>query len=147
MMSDDRLLLERFERIMACDVGIHVAAEPGSEEQAQAAIDACVTWLRDVETALTRFDATSELSRLNAASGTWHHASEMLMAVTEHSIAAARASGGLFDPTMLPALEALGYDRDFASFAHGEVPAGAAAGALAPTGRAWARIALDRTRR
>lgn len=147
MTSDDRLLMERFERIMACDVGIHVAVEPGREEQARTAIDACLAWFRDVETALTRFDATSELSRLNAASGTWHQASEMLMTVTERSIAAARSSGGLFDPTTLPALEALGYDRDFASFAHEEVPAGTAGRTPAPMRRAWARIALDRTRR
>ncbi len=146
MTSDDRLLVERFERIMACDVGIHVAVEPGSEQRARAAVDACVTWLRDVETALTRFDATSELSRLNAAGGTWHQASEMLMAVTERSIAAARSSGGLFDPTTLPTLEAFGYNRDFASFAHAEASVDVDASVPAPTSRAWQRIALDRTR-
>jgi FAD:protein FMN transferase len=147
MTSDDWLLVERGERIMGCDIGMHVAVESEREEQARSAIDACLAWLHEVDAALTRFDAASELSQLNAASGAWHPVSEMLFAVTEQSIAAARASGGLFDPTTLPMLEALGYDRDFASFAHGEVPSGGDAGAPAsPTG-AWRRIALNRARR
>jgi thiamine biosynthesis lipoprotein len=145
--TTDRSLLERRERIMACEVSIHVATEPEGEEQACAAIDDCVTWLREVEAALTRFDAASELSRLNAASGTWRPVSELLMAVTEQSVAAARASGGLFDPTTLPMLEAAGYDRDFASFAHGDVSSGTDGGAPTPTCGAWEDIALDRARR
>jgi thiamine biosynthesis lipoprotein len=45
----------------------------------------------------------------------------MLFEVVEASLAAARDTHGLFDPALLPVLEHLGYDRDFASLAHREV--------------------------
>jgi thiamine biosynthesis lipoprotein len=67
----------------------------------------------------TRFDPDSELSRLNRAAGTPFVVSELLLRVLTTARQAARATDGLFDPTLLGPLEAIGYDRDFASIADG----------------------------
>lgn len=68
---------------------------------------------RRVEGILSRFKPTSELSYVNTHPGQWIEISPIFWDVLEASIALARATGGLFDPTLLAALEASGYDRDF----------------------------------
>jgi thiamine biosynthesis lipoprotein len=64
-----------------------------------------------VEARFSRFRADSELSRLNHASGAEVHVSLELCELIELSMTAAEYSGGLFDPAILDALEAAGYDR------------------------------------
>jgi thiamine biosynthesis lipoprotein len=71
------------------------------------------TWLTHVESALTRFDPASELSRLNAAAGASFPASKLLYQVLGEALRAAGRSGGLFDPTVLRAVEASGYAISF----------------------------------
>lgn len=65
------------------------------------------------ERTFSRFRAGSELSRLNAAAGSPVPVSDLLYVAVDAAIAAAIRTGGLFDPTVLPSLTALGYDRDF----------------------------------
>jgi thiamine biosynthesis lipoprotein len=65
------------------------------------------------EKRLSRFDPQSELSRLNAATGEAFQASPILLDALEVALMAAEASGGLYDPTVLAALESAGYDRSF----------------------------------
>ena len=67
--------------------------------------------------ALTRFDASSELSALNARAGQTVTASDTLLRAIEAALWAARASDGLVDATVLDALEHAGYagSRDGAS--------------------------------
>lgn len=65
------------------------------------------------ERTFSRFRPDSELSRLNAAAGTPVAVSPRLYGAVAAALAGSRDSGGLFDPTVLPALVALGYDRDF----------------------------------
>jgi thiamine biosynthesis lipoprotein len=148
--SPERTLVERSERIMASQIGVHVAAPPGTRAQARAesAIEACMTWFREVDQRLSRFAEESELSRLNAAAGTWRRVSRTLFTAVEESVAAAEASGGLYDPALLPVLEALGYDRDFKRFGYGDV---AVESSDVPTATAsagaWRRIELDRAQR
>ncbi len=108
------LLVEASERIMATNVSIHLAVPLAQEQAARSALLACMEWMREVERRLTRFDARSELCQLNAAADRWQPTSAMLFTVAREAVAAAEKSGGLFDPTLLPQLEALGYDRDFA---------------------------------
>ena len=67
----------------------------------------------EVEAALSRFRQDSELSRLNRSSGCPFRASPLLQSVLRGALEAARQSGGLFDPTVLNALEAAGYTRSF----------------------------------
>lgn len=64
------------------------------------------------EKRLSRFNPQSELSRLNAA-GEVFQASPILLDTLEAALLAAEATGGLYDPTTLPALERAGYDRSF----------------------------------
>ncbi len=89
----------------------------------------------------TRFDPNSELSRLNATSGRRHHVSELLFNVLVVARQAAEATDGLFDPTLLPSLEAIGYDRDFDALAHG-VPGRPQDQTLPATG-GWRAVDLD----
>ena len=60
-----------------------------------------------------RFRTDSEISRLNAHRGVEFALSETLELALDAAIRAAEATDGLCDPTVLPALLALGYDRDY----------------------------------
>jgi thiamine biosynthesis lipoprotein len=98
---------------------------------ARAALNAVPAWFAGWERALSRFDPQSELSALNRKTGQWVRLSPVLGSVIRAALQAARTSDGLVTPTMLPALEAVGYDRDFsridkASADNAEVPPGVA---------------------
>jgi len=67
----------------------------------------------EVETALSRFSMTNELSRLNQSGGIPFIASQHLFTVVSAAKAAANFTGGIYDPTILPDLLAAGYDRSF----------------------------------
>ena len=61
----------------------------------------------------SRFRGDSELSRVNAAAGSTTLVSEPFAELLRFSLRQAAGSGGLFDPTVLAAVRAAGYDRDF----------------------------------
>lgn len=61
----------------------------------------------------TRFDAASELSALNASAGRPFSASPDLYEVVEWAMVFAGMTDGLFNPAIIGALEAAGYDRTF----------------------------------
>jgi FAD:protein FMN transferase len=61
----------------------------------------------------SRFRSDSELSRMNGSAGRWVRISRALEGHVRAALEAASSTGGLFDPTVLPALVAAGYDRDF----------------------------------
>jgi thiamine biosynthesis lipoprotein len=65
------------------------------------------------EQALSRFISDSELSRLNATTGTPVAVSDLLYNVLAIALTAARATEGVYDPAMLEQLEKIGYDRTF----------------------------------
>lgn len=65
------------------------------------------------EEAFSRFRTTSELSRLNRANGQTISVSPLFLRVLLDAMEGVRQSHGRFDPAMLPALEAAGYDRSF----------------------------------
>jgi thiamine biosynthesis lipoprotein len=79
------------------------------------------------EDRFSRFRETSELTRLNRRAGRWVDVSPRFEELVRLAIVHAGATGGLFDPTVLDAIIAAGYDRDF-----DEVLAGAR-GALHPS--------------
>ncbi len=93
---------------------IRLIAAPGSDpvivERAERAIQR-VFAREDVR--FSRFRPNSELCRVNASAGRWTRVSRPFAALTASSLRAARETNGLFDPTVLPALLAAGYDRDF----------------------------------
>jgi thiamine biosynthesis lipoprotein len=66
------------------------------------------------EGVFSRFLAGSELSRVNRTKAPALVVSEQFARTLERALDAARATGGLVDPTLGEAIEAAGYDRDFA---------------------------------
>jgi thiamine biosynthesis lipoprotein len=65
------------------------------------------------EARFSRFRPESELCRVNERAGSWVVVSRPFASLTRVALRAAEETGGLFDPTVLPALRAAGYDRDF----------------------------------
>jgi thiamine biosynthesis lipoprotein len=62
---------------------------------------------------MTRFKASSELCQLNASAGHPRRVSSLLFDIVETAVWAASATQGIFDPTLLRLMEAIGYDRSF----------------------------------
>ena len=110
-----------------------------SEQATQSVADLFATW----EQALSRFRPDSELSRLNAQVGQPVVVSPLLLRVLTAALDAAEATQGIYDPTLLRQLIALGYDRSFDTLS-GSVPA---TSTLVVGGGAWRGIQIDRGKR
>ncbi len=65
------------------------------------------------EKIMTRFRSSSELSQLNARPEQWVQLSDTLWTVINRTIQLATQLDGLFDPTILEALEEVGYRQPF----------------------------------
>jgi thiamine biosynthesis lipoprotein len=100
-------------RAMGTTCELVVAAADEHEPQAQRALAAGRAEVENCERVLTRFDPTSDLSRLNAAAGSWVDVDRRLTAALRAAVDERRATGGRFDPTILAPLVAAGYDRTF----------------------------------
>ncbi len=109
------------------------------ERRAREATHAVEGLFSEWERALSRFRPESELSRLNARAGTAVTVGRILFAAVEAALEAARATGGLFDPTLRHELVRLGYDRSFEEIGDAPAPAGRPRG-----GGAWRTIVVDR---
>jgi thiamine biosynthesis lipoprotein len=83
------------------------------ESQMDDAVQRLWYWLDAFDTSCNRFREDSELSRLNESRGTTTPISPTLELALGAALRAAAVTGDLVDPTVLPALLALGYDRDF----------------------------------
>lgn len=92
---------------MGTDVHVLVVDErPGALEQARRRIEG-------LERRWSRFIPDSEISRANAAAGEPILVSSETLLLVRRAIDGWRATGGMFDPTVLRALTAAGYDRTF----------------------------------
>jgi FAD:protein FMN transferase len=100
-------------RAMGTDCVIAVTPTRGEEELARQALDAGVGEVAACEHVLSRFDAASDLSKLNRAGGEWVTVDRRLVGALGAALRARATTGGRFDPTILPALMAAGYDRTF----------------------------------
>ena len=106
----DRKVRTSSFRAMNTDITILAPDDaPHFEETVETARETFAT----VENCLSRFRPESELCALNRSNGTPFTASPLLFRVVKLALDAARATGGAFDPTILPALESAGYDRSF----------------------------------
>ncbi|HWI63980.1 MAG TPA: FAD:protein FMN transferase [Symbiobacteriaceae bacterium] len=92
-------------------------------------------WFAEVEATLSRFDPASPLCRLNGLPGRWVVVPDLLWRAVGAALHAAAATDGAFDPTVLGALEAAGYNQ---SFELGPGPLSPAR----PAGR-WREVKLD----
>ncbi|MDO8672668.1 MAG: FAD:protein FMN transferase [Dehalococcoidia bacterium] len=100
-------------------------------------------WFSLWEQRLSRFRQDSELSRLNRSAGRPTRVSHVLWQVIQAALRSALDSGGLVDPTLLPALEAAGYDRNFADMA----PISTSKAVLAPKDdNNWQSIICNKSR-
>jgi thiamine biosynthesis lipoprotein len=93
-----------------------------------------------IDLAASRFRPDSEVSRLNAAKGSPVPASPLFLDAIDAALQAARLTNGLVDPTVGRALEAIGYDRDFAEV---DKTGGAIRIQLRPV-PGWSQVRLDR---
>ena len=111
-MIGARLLRERFHAMgTECEVaatvaGLDVARARRALTTGHAEVDSC-------ERVLSRFDERSDLSRLNRAAGAWCAIDERLLEALRVALRAREETGGRFDPTILAALAAAGYDHSF----------------------------------
>jgi thiamine biosynthesis lipoprotein len=101
---------ERRFRAMGTTAHVVVVGPTASRD-----LDAAVHRLAALERRWSRFLPDSEISRLNAAGGKATLVSADTYRVIDLAVQAWQATGGCFDPTVLPALRARGYDRPFAA--------------------------------
>jgi thiamine biosynthesis lipoprotein len=94
----------------AMNTDIVLAAE-GKLEQLAPGFEKTKQFIIDSERRFTRFSEDSELSQLNRASGTWFRASPDLLTVILLAQNYVEQTQGLFDPSILPDLRQIGYDR------------------------------------
>lgn len=126
--------------MMGADMSIHLAVPLQQISVANRVIHESFLWLTEVEARLTRFNASSELMRLNHHAGKPFDASPILLDCLSVALDAAARTNGLFDPALLPHLEAAGYDRDFNEIAHHDI--GLVERIIPDTGR-WREVQLD----
>jgi thiamine biosynthesis lipoprotein len=99
--------------------------------------------LAEVDRTCSRFRDDSDLTRVNAAPGTWVGVDPLLAAAVGVALDAAAASDGLVDPLLGRPLVQLGYDRDFALLAtRADVPALTPAPEPRQPG-AWRQVEVD----
>jgi thiamine biosynthesis lipoprotein len=98
-------------RTMGTDVGLWLWH--ADEQTARRALSQTEHFFAQTEARLSRFLPDSELSRLNRAKGRPFAASPLLFELVEAALAWRGRTGGIFDPTILQALIAYGYDRSF----------------------------------
>jgi thiamine biosynthesis lipoprotein len=95
-------------RAMNSDV---VLAAEGTHESIARGFDQAQALIRALEARLTRFSDTSELAQLNRSAGSRFGASHELYTLVRQAYDFVNETDGLFDPTILDALENAGYDR------------------------------------
>jgi thiamine biosynthesis lipoprotein len=100
------------------------------------------TVMETLEQTFSRFRADSELAYVESCAGQPTRCSPLFVELLQLALWAAASTDGWFDPTVRDALEAAGYDRDFAAvLTDGPAPARPAL----PAGR-WRAIRVDAER-
>lgn len=91
-----------------------LACLEGDSKRARRLLSQVPGWFEGWEACLSRFRPESELNLLNQQAGQWVKVSPVLWDVLEAARKAEWLSDGLVTPALQGALEAQGYDRDFA---------------------------------
>ena len=94
-------------------MGCHVSIQLESDERGGDILRDLPEKFAGIEAVLTRFTPHSELMRFNAYAGEWVRVSDLLFANIRAAKQAALLTDGLYNPLILPALAANGYDRSF----------------------------------
>ncbi|GBD10768.1 FAD:protein FMN transferase [bacterium HR23] len=115
MRTDQRYQEGQFtvSRFRAMGCACQIVGVTGDDPEASVRLASAEALVRVVEKTLSRFDPESELSRLNNRAGQWVQVSPLLWSALDHALSSARATHGIYDPTVLGALKAWGYNRSF----------------------------------
>jgi thiamine biosynthesis lipoprotein len=106
--------LSRIEwRAVGTSCSAAVTTPPGDDDCARVALTAAQDEVEACEAELSRFRPESDLSRLNAGAGSWVPVGRRLLDALGLALRAREDTSGRFDPTILPALVAAGYDKSF----------------------------------
>ena len=100
-----------FFRAMGTDVGLWLWHQ--DEQLARQALAETEQFFAQTEARLSRFQPNSELSQLNGAAGQPFAASGLLFELVDAALTWRNRTDGIFDPAVLNALIAHGYDRSF----------------------------------
>jgi len=101
-----------YDEFQAMNTIIQVAME-GEPDLTGEGFEIARQFVADSEQRFSRFRKDSELTALNNSSGSWFEASSNLFELVQESLELYSLTDGLFDPSILPALIAAGYDRSF----------------------------------
>ena len=100
-------------RAMGTACTLSITARGADSRRAVRALAAGRMEVEACENTLSRFDPASDLSRLNRAAGDWVDVDSRLASALRLAVRGRELTHGRFDPTILPALVAAGYDRTF----------------------------------
>ncbi len=110
-------------RIRWQSLGTYVHLCVASADKAAAAERQARGLLAVVDRACSRFRADSELSRVNAAAGSWVRTEPVLVAATVAAVEAAEHTEGIVHPLLGHVMVGLGYDRTFTALQPGRAMA------------------------
>jgi thiamine biosynthesis lipoprotein len=96
----------------AMNTTIQVAAE-GSRDDLDPGFQRVRQFIAECEARFSRFREDSELCQLNHSAGSWFQASVGMFDLMQEVLKLYQLTGGLFDPSVLKALQQAGYDRSF----------------------------------
>jgi thiamine biosynthesis lipoprotein len=114
VLADDKSALALCEhRFRAMNTDIRIFAMAAEAEATRAFCAAAEDATLAFEARFSRFLPDSELSALNAADGVPVRVSAGMFALLECCLAMHKRTAGVFNPSVLAALEAAGYDRSF----------------------------------
>ncbi len=99
-----------YDQFRAMNSAIMLAAE-GDPLRVEEGFRRARQWIERSEQRFTRFSDQSELASLNRSAGSWFKASADLYEVVRLARDYWELTGGIFDPSILPALKQAGYDR------------------------------------
>jgi thiamine biosynthesis lipoprotein len=119
-------------RAMGSDVHLVVVGGPPSLPEVARDL------VEELERRWSRFQPTSEISRLNQLAGHPVRVSTETLTLVRLALAGARVTGGRYDPTVLGAVQRAGYDRSFELLA-----AGTPADGSSTLGLGHQRVAVD----
>jgi thiamine biosynthesis lipoprotein len=128
---------QRLARAMGSEAHIVVGDAPAG------VLDWAFSELERLEQCWSRFRSDSELAHVNASRGSWTDVSASMLLALTCAADLHRATAGAFDPTIIDALEAAGYDRTFEQLAR-DAPTPAVAKATTVPG--FATVEIDEAR-
>ncbi len=121
-------------RAMGCDIHLLIVGGPPR------LLELARERVLELEGRWSRFQPTSEISRLNALAGSPVPVSSSTLGLVQRALDGARVTGGRYDPTILGDVLRAGYDRSL------ELLTDQTVGSGSPLGRGWDRIIVDARR-